>query len=101
MAATVFNVGKTALITGGASGIGLAVAKKCLDRGMKVLIADKNKSLLDEAKKSLGESISTFEMDVGRTNDWERLHQYIAQPLEGIDINSHAQNRQSYVDSGC
>lgn len=103
MAATVFNAGKTALITGGASGIGLAVAKKCLNRGMKILIADKNKSLLDEAKSSLGESILTFEMDVRRLNDWEQLEQYIVQRLEGhvdfILLNAGIQYPSTWQDS--
>ena len=40
--------GKTAFITGGASGIGLGIAKACAKRGMNVVIADINKSAVDE-----------------------------------------------------
>lgn len=36
MATSVFRKGNTALITGGASGIGLALAKRCHKAGMKV-----------------------------------------------------------------
>jgi NAD(P)-dependent dehydrogenase (short-subunit alcohol dehydrogenase family) len=41
--------GKTAFITGGASGIGLGIAKACAKAGMNVVIADMRQSALDEA----------------------------------------------------
>ncbi len=41
--------GKVAFITGGASGIGLGIAKACAKHGMKVVIADKRQKALDEA----------------------------------------------------
>ena len=39
--------GKVAVITGGASGIGLAVAKKCAEEGMKLVLADIDQEMLD------------------------------------------------------
>jgi NAD(P)-dependent dehydrogenase (short-subunit alcohol dehydrogenase family) len=41
--------GKVAFITGGASGIGLGIAKACAKYGMKVVIVDKRQKALDEA----------------------------------------------------
>ena len=41
--------GKVAFITGGASGIGLGIAKACAKHGMKVVIVDKRQKALDEA----------------------------------------------------
>jgi len=41
--------GKTAFITGGASGIGLALAEACCKEGMNVVIADIRQSAIDEA----------------------------------------------------
>lgn len=41
--------GKVAFITGGASGIGLGIAKACVKYGMKVVIADMRQKALDEA----------------------------------------------------
>lgn len=41
--------GKTAFITGGASGIGLGIAKACAKYGMKVVIVDMRQDALDEA----------------------------------------------------
>ena len=41
--------GKTAFITGSASGIGLGIAKACAKAGMNVVIADMRQSAIDEA----------------------------------------------------
>jgi NAD(P)-dependent dehydrogenase (short-subunit alcohol dehydrogenase family) len=48
--------GKTAFITGGASGIGLGMARAFLKRGMKVVIGDLLQAHLDEARRQLGSS---------------------------------------------
>ena len=41
--------GKTAFITGGASGMGLGIAKACAKEGMNIVIVDMRQSALDEA----------------------------------------------------
>jgi NAD(P)-dependent dehydrogenase (short-subunit alcohol dehydrogenase family) len=46
--------GKVAVVTGGASGIGFGLAKKALALGMKVVIADIERSALDSAIGELG-----------------------------------------------
>ena len=43
--------GKTAFITGGASGIGLGIAKACAKYGMNVVIADMSQASLDERQR--------------------------------------------------
>ena len=43
--------GKVAVITGGASGIGKAIAGRCLDEGMKVVLAGINPDNLTAAKE--------------------------------------------------
>jgi NAD(P)-dependent dehydrogenase (short-subunit alcohol dehydrogenase family) len=47
--------GKTAFVTGGASGIGFAMARAFAAEGMKVMLADVEQGALDQALKQLGE----------------------------------------------
>ena len=59
--------GKTAFITGGASGIGLAMARSFAGAGMNVAIADVEQDALDAAKASFGPSnagLITVQVDV-------------------------------------
>ncbi|ABV92300.1 ribitol 2-dehydrogenase [Dinoroseobacter shibae DFL 12 = DSM 16493] len=46
--------GKVVAITGGASGIGLACARACIDAGAKVAIIDRNATALEEVRAELG-----------------------------------------------
>lgn len=60
-------VGKTAFITGGASGIGLGMAKAFVSAGMQVVIADLRKDHIDEAMAfidSTGHSVHAIILDV-------------------------------------
>jgi NAD(P)-dependent dehydrogenase (short-subunit alcohol dehydrogenase family) len=58
--------GKTAFVTGGASGIGLGIAKALNKAGMKVVIADIRQDHLDEAVAELdgGEDVLALKLDV-------------------------------------
>ena len=59
--------GKTAFITGGASGIGLGIAKVFARNGMKVVIADSRQDALDEAMdyfKENGGEVHPIRMNV-------------------------------------
>ena len=65
--------GKTAFITGGASGIGLALAKAFLDAGMKVVAADLSRDHLDAAATELagaGDAARLVELDVTDRAGW-------------------------------
>ena len=66
--------GRTAFITGGASGIGLGMAQAFLARGMKVVIGDLLQAHLDEARGLLGSSnrLHCIRLDV---SDREAMHQ--------------------------
>jgi NAD(P)-dependent dehydrogenase (short-subunit alcohol dehydrogenase family) len=58
--------GRTAFITGGASGIGLGIALALLDKGMKVAIADIRDDHLESAVAELdgGEDVLALKLDV-------------------------------------
>ena len=62
--ANVLEAGRTAVITGGASGIGLAAAKKYASVGMSVCIADVNEDDLTAAAAELGDAAHARRVDV-------------------------------------
>jgi len=56
--------GRTAIVTGGAQGIGLAIVKRLLDSGATVRIWDRDRKLLDQAVSSLPGPVSGAAVDV-------------------------------------
>lgn len=76
-AAAVFTAGSTALITGAASGIGLAVAKLCASKGMKVFLVDNKSDALEAAKSEVSSAgasdVATAQADVSQLDSWAAL----------------------------
>lgn len=58
--------GKTALITGGASGIGFGIAKAFIEAGSKVIIAGRNEEKLSKACEKLGNNAKFAVLDVSK-----------------------------------
>jgi len=56
--------GRTAIVTGGAQGIGLAIVRRLLDSGATVRIWDRDKALLDKTISSLPGPVSGAAVDV-------------------------------------
>lgn len=50
------NSNKIAIVTGGGSGIGLAIAKKFTEAGIKTIIVGRDENKLNEAKKQFGDN---------------------------------------------
>jgi NAD(P)-dependent dehydrogenase (short-subunit alcohol dehydrogenase family) len=66
--------GRVAVITGGASGIGLAAAKRFSSMGMRICLADLSRDVLDRAAAELaGASVVTVPTDVSKIEDLQRL----------------------------
>nr|WP_323779895.1 SDR family oxidoreductase [Amylibacter sp.] len=57
--------GKTAIVTGAASGFGTGIAAKFIAEGARVLVADINGTGAEAAAKSLGENAIACQVDVG------------------------------------
>ncbi|WP_142685295.1 SDR family NAD(P)-dependent oxidoreductase [Chitinophaga polysaccharea] len=55
---------KLAIVTGGGSGIGLAIAGKFVQQGIRVVIAGRNQERLDTAQQQLGELCHAIPCDV-------------------------------------
>lgn len=76
--------GKTILITGGGSGIGLEAAKQFLNIGAKVIITGRNQTKLEAAKKTYPALIA-IKSDVSKAEDAQDLYEQIKR-MGGIDI---------------
>jgi len=61
--------GKTAIVTGGARGIGLAIAKRYVAEGARVVIADIDESTGKAAAAALGAAARFVRTDVGAAGD--------------------------------
>ncbi len=82
--------GKTALVTGGSRGIGLAVAKGLAGHGADIAIIARNESRLQAAKGQIqeysGKKVWTFQFDLENTKEIEQLFENIISETPGIDI---------------
>lgn len=83
MSNKLFN--KVAVITGGGSGIGLAIAKLFAKEGAKVAITGRNKTTLDNAVKEIGSSVLSIQGDVSNLNDLTHIYQTVKEKLGNID----------------
>ena len=77
---------KTAVITGGNSGIGLATAQAFIHEGATVVIVGRNQQALDEAVQTLGEKAIAVQADVANLSDLDRLYITVQEQVGNIDI---------------
>lgn len=80
------QAGRTAVITGGASGIGYAAAERFLASGMNVVIADRDQEALDLAASQLGENALAVTVDVANLSDVEALRDAVVSRFGGIAV---------------
>src|SRR6266581_8517573 len=80
------NGQRRVLVTGGASGIGYAVAKALLDAGAWVALADVNQDMLTRAARSLGKKrLLPINMDVTSASSVSAGVQAAAAKFKGLD----------------
>ena len=78
--------GKTALITGGNSGIGRAIAQEFASQGAHVAIFGRNQATLDETKSLIGNGTLAVQGDVTNLDDLDTLYKATSEKLGKIDV---------------
>ena len=78
--------GKIALITGGASGIGLASAQRLIDEGTFVFIVGRRQDVLDNAAEALGSNARGLQADVTKPEDLDRVFETVQKEKGRLDI---------------
>lgn len=80
--------GNVAVITGGASGIGLATAERLCRAGLRVCIADRDEEALKKASKHLAEAgeVIAQQTDVSQTSSIDTLANRVANELGPVSV---------------
>src|SRR5712671_6106352 len=78
--------GKTAVITGGTTGIGLATAKRFVQEGAYVFISGRRQTELDAAVEELGDNVAGVQGDVSKAEDLDRLYAAVADSGRRLDV---------------
>jgi 3-oxoacyl-[acyl-carrier protein] reductase len=78
--------GRKAVVTGGASGIGLVVAQRLINSGAVVSLWDRDQTALERAAAKLGKGCHVQSLDVSNDEQVERAGKDTFKALGGIDI---------------
>ncbi|MBB3005234.1 NAD(P)-dependent dehydrogenase (short-subunit alcohol dehydrogenase family) [Paraburkholderia tropica] len=77
---------KSALITGGTSGIGLATAKLFIAEGARVAVTGRDETVFDRVKAELGEHALVLKGDVRSIDDMRAIAAEMKAQFGGLDI---------------
>lgn len=90
---------QTVLITGGGSGIGLALAKKFLENKNTVIITGRNLSKLEKVKQEIPE-IHIYQSNVTNDAEVRMLSDNMQQKFNGLDVLINNAGIMNLVDAG-
>ncbi|GAA4931338.1 NAD(P)-dependent dehydrogenase (short-subunit alcohol dehydrogenase family) [Nonomuraea thailandensis] len=79
------HIGKNVVVTGGSSGIGLAIAGLLAAGGARVVITGRSQDALDAARERLGENAAAFRGDVSSLSDLDALADRVKGELGTVD----------------
>ena len=77
---------KRVVVTGGASGIGYATARRFVNEGCQVVILDSNREALDNARSELSQLFGGICADVSRPDEIDAAFKEVDQIMGGLDI---------------
>ena len=79
--------GKTSVVTGGSSGIGLATAVRLADEGAYVFVTGRREAELEAAVKTIGTDRATgVAGDISEVADLDRLYDAVRARGKGLDV---------------
>lgn len=78
--------GKTAVVTGGSSGIGLATAKRLQSEGARVVVTGRNKETLADAQRELGDDALVLASDTSNLAEIDDLVARVKASVGPVDL---------------
>lgn len=77
---------RTAVVSGGGTGIGYAVAERFAKDGDRVVVTGRREAVLREAAERIGERASYFVADLAEPDGARRVADHLAERFGGVDI---------------
>ena len=78
--------GKVAVISGGTSGIGLAIAQRFVREGADVFIFARRRDILEDAVRRIGSNITAIQADATRLQDLDRVAAAVRSAKGKVDV---------------
>ena len=78
--------GKVAVISGGSSGIGLAIAQRFVTEGAHVFIFGRRQQALDRAVQRIGANVTAIGADASRLEDLDRVADVVRSAKDRVDV---------------
>ena len=77
---------KTALVTGGTAGIGLAVVHRLVEEGAHVVVTGRNTARLESVAAELGDRVTIVPADISVPAELDRVYEAVAERGTGLDV---------------